>query len=107
MYIINELNLRSCRTYFQKAGKAEHASSVNLGRCRLKYHSKLLETEKTRYRKTYKASLSGLQAIMALRTFAMEDAGMSKVLTDRMFTWQETKLKKSRRDFTGKRTQKT
>lgn len=107
MDIINELNLRSCRTYFQKAGKSEHASSVNLGRCRLQYRLKLLETEKTRDRETYKASLSGLQAIMALRTSAMEDTGVSKVLTDRMLTWQETKLKKSRRDFTGKRTQKT
>ncbi|MDY0128809.1 MAG: hypothetical protein RBR63_01240 [Methanosarcina vacuolata] len=91
MDIINEFNLRSGRTYFVKAGKSKRAISVNSGQVHRQYRLKLLETENITDKETAKASLSGLQAIMALRIFVRENVGISKVLKERMLAWQEIK----------------
>lgn len=91
MDIINELNLCSCRTYFQKAGKSKHTRSVNSGQGHRQYRLKLLETEKIRDKETAMASLSGLQAMMDLRILVRENVGVSKVFKDRMLAWQEIK----------------
>lgn len=91
MDIINELNLRSCRTYFQKAGKSEHTRSVNSGQCHFQYRLKLLKTKKTIDGETAMVSISGLQAMIAFRTFAKEYVEVSKILIDRVLAWQETK----------------
>ncbi|MCC4767097.1 hypothetical protein FXW07_10835 [Methanosarcina sp. DH1] len=91
MDIINEFNLRSGRTYFEKVGTSKHAISVNSGQVRRQYRLKLLETETITDKETAKASLPGLQAIMALRIFVRENVGISKVLKERMLAWQEIK----------------
>lgn len=51
MDIINKLNLRSYRTYFQKAWKSKHTRYVNSGQSHRQYRLKLLETEKIRDKK--------------------------------------------------------
>lgn len=91
MDTINELNLHSCRTYFQRAWKSEHTRPVNLGQDHLQYRLKLLETENARDREIATASLSGVQAMIAFRSLVRGDIGISKVLKGRMFAWQGIK----------------
>lgn len=91
MDIINEFNLRSGRTYFEKVGTSKHAISVNSGQVHRQYRLKLLKTETITDKETAKASLSDLQAIMALRIFVGENVGVSKVLKGRMLAWKEIK----------------
>ncbi|AKJ38848.1 MULTISPECIES: hypothetical protein [Methanosarcina] len=91
MDIINKLNLRSYRTYFQKAWKSKHTRYVNSGQSHRQYRLKLLETEKIRDKKTAMTSLSGLQAMMNFRILVRENVGVSKIFKDRILAWQGIK----------------
>jgi rhodanese-related sulfurtransferase len=89
MDTINELNPRSCRAYFQRAGESEYIIPVSLGQDHFQYRLKLLEIENVRERKIAAACPSGIQAMIADRILTREGAGRSKVLKDGMLAWQE------------------
>jgi rhodanese-related sulfurtransferase len=89
MDTINELNLRSCRAYFQRAGESEHIIPVNLVQDHFQYRLKLLEIENLIDREIAAACHSGVQSMIAVRILVRE--GIGKVLKDRMLAWQEIK----------------
>lgn len=88
MDITRELNLRSCRTYFQKAGRSEYTRPVNLGQDHFQYRLKSLENENFRDRDIATVSLSRLRATITPRILVKEGIGKSKVLKDRVLAWQ-------------------
>lgn len=88
MDITRELNLRSCRTYFQKTGKSEHTRPVNLGQDYFQYRLKSLENENVRDRDIATASLSCLRATITTRILVREGIGKSKVLKYTVLAWQ-------------------
>jgi rhodanese-related sulfurtransferase len=89
MDTINELNLRSCRACFQRAGESEHIRPVSLVQDHFQYRLKLLEIENVRGREIAAACPSGMQAMTTDRVLAREGAGRAKVLKDGMLAWQE------------------
>lgn len=90
MDTINELNLRSCRAYFQRAGESEHTIPVNLVQDHFQYRLKLLEIENVKDREIA-AAYPCVQAMIAARDLVREGTGKTKVLKDRMLAWQEIK----------------
>lgn len=91
MDTINELNLRSCRAYFQRAGELEHNIPVNLVQDHFQYRLKLLEIENVKDREIAAACPSGVQAMIAIRALVREGMGKAKVLKDRILAWQKIK----------------
>lgn len=89
MDTINKLNLRSCRTYFRRAGESNYFILANLVQGYFQYCLKSLEIVSVRDRIIVVAFSSGAEAIMTVTSLIRECIGKAKVLKNGMLSWQE------------------
>jgi hypothetical protein len=108
MDTISELNPHPCSGYFQGDGKSENIIHVSSVQDLSRYRLKLLGTEKVRDREIESACYSGVKATVAARVLAKGRYGENKGPEGQSACLaRKRNLKKSRRDFTGKRIPKT
>ena len=104
---VSKLNSRPLKIYFQRDGESKGITPVITAHDNFQYNLKLLETESVGDKEIVVTCPSGVQAMIAARILTREGAGKTKIPNDRKLTGGKKKPEKSRRDFTGKRIQKT
>ncbi|BAW29201.1 conserved hypothetical protein [Methanosarcina thermophila] len=107
MDTVSELNSHPLKIYFQRDEGSNGITPVITAQDHLQYNLKLLKTENVGDKEIVVTCLSGVQAMIAARILTREGAGRTKISNDRKLTGGKKKPEKSRRDFTGKRIQKT